>query len=241
MDNSRKTGFDDRLNAAANPKKAELEKFRARSGANDPAFAERQTAGHAVVRRMPSATRPGWPELSVRPTRRLPAKPPWTPSWPPAVPISPGRPPLTRPSKPSAGPPATPPAKPVRDDDNGPPGNLAFRPAMRRSTCWPRAPENPAVRYVLQSQKPHNADCGKSARETGDGIYYLTAPILISSAFSARLCSSEIFSFVVRVRPATLGAPTIGYLLTEATLFSPRSRLGALDREGASRSYSRRQ
>jgi hypothetical protein len=40
--------FDDRLSAAANAKKAELEKFRARSGTNDPAFAERQAARHAV-------------------------------------------------------------------------------------------------------------------------------------------------------------------------------------------------
>jgi hypothetical protein len=48
MDNSRKTNFDDRLSAAANAKKAELEKFRARSGANDPAFAERQAARQAI-------------------------------------------------------------------------------------------------------------------------------------------------------------------------------------------------
>jgi hypothetical protein len=48
MDNSRKTSFDDRLGAAAKAKKAELEKFRARSGANDPAFAERQAARQAV-------------------------------------------------------------------------------------------------------------------------------------------------------------------------------------------------
>src|SRR5438876_8980524 len=48
MDNPKKTSFDDRLSAAANAKKAELEKFRARSGANDPAFAERQAARQAV-------------------------------------------------------------------------------------------------------------------------------------------------------------------------------------------------
>src|SRR6202158_1541545 len=48
MDNSKKTRFDDRLSAAAKAKKAELEKFRARSGANDPAFAERQAARRAV-------------------------------------------------------------------------------------------------------------------------------------------------------------------------------------------------
>jgi hypothetical protein len=33
---------------AANAKKAELEKFRARSGTTDPAFAERQAARHAI-------------------------------------------------------------------------------------------------------------------------------------------------------------------------------------------------
>jgi Family of unknown function (DUF6481) len=48
MDNSKRTSFEDRLSAAANAKKAELEKFRARSGTNDPAFAERQAARHAV-------------------------------------------------------------------------------------------------------------------------------------------------------------------------------------------------
>jgi len=48
MDNSKKTNFDDRLSAAANAKKAQLEKFRARSGATDPAFAERQAARRAV-------------------------------------------------------------------------------------------------------------------------------------------------------------------------------------------------
>jgi hypothetical protein len=42
------TSFDDRLSAAANAKKAQLEKFRARSGANDPAFAERQAARQAI-------------------------------------------------------------------------------------------------------------------------------------------------------------------------------------------------
>jgi hypothetical protein len=42
------TGFEDRLSAAANAKKAELEKFRATSGQNDPAFAERQAARHVI-------------------------------------------------------------------------------------------------------------------------------------------------------------------------------------------------
>jgi hypothetical protein len=42
------TSFDDRLSAAANAKKTELEKFRTRYGTNDPAFAERQAVRHAV-------------------------------------------------------------------------------------------------------------------------------------------------------------------------------------------------
>ena len=42
------TGFEDRLSTAVNAKKAELEKFRARSGVNDPAFVARQAARHAV-------------------------------------------------------------------------------------------------------------------------------------------------------------------------------------------------
>jgi hypothetical protein len=42
------TGFEDRLSTAANAKKAELEKFRAKSGPTDPAFVERQTARHAI-------------------------------------------------------------------------------------------------------------------------------------------------------------------------------------------------
>lgn len=49
MDNSKKTSFDDRLSAAARAKKAELEKFRARSGVNDPASAERQAARRVVA------------------------------------------------------------------------------------------------------------------------------------------------------------------------------------------------
>ena len=48
MRNLKGTSFDDRLSAAANAKKAELEKFRARSGVNDPAFVARQAARHAV-------------------------------------------------------------------------------------------------------------------------------------------------------------------------------------------------
>jgi hypothetical protein len=48
MRNLKGTSVDDRLSAAAKAKKAELEKFRARSGVNDPAFAERQAARHAI-------------------------------------------------------------------------------------------------------------------------------------------------------------------------------------------------
>ncbi len=44
------SSFDDRLSAAAQAKKAELEKFRAKSGANDPAFAERQAERQAISR-----------------------------------------------------------------------------------------------------------------------------------------------------------------------------------------------
>jgi hypothetical protein len=42
------TGFDDRLSTAANAKKAELEKFRAKSGVNDAAFTERQAVRRAI-------------------------------------------------------------------------------------------------------------------------------------------------------------------------------------------------
>ena len=42
------TGFDDRLNTAAKAKKAELEKFRAKSWPNDLAFTERQAVRHAI-------------------------------------------------------------------------------------------------------------------------------------------------------------------------------------------------
>jgi hypothetical protein len=41
-------GFRDRLNAAAEAKKALLEKFRAKAGPDDPAVAERQAARQAV-------------------------------------------------------------------------------------------------------------------------------------------------------------------------------------------------
>ena len=48
MDNSKRTNFDDQQSAAASAKKAELENFRARSGTNDPAIAERQAARQAI-------------------------------------------------------------------------------------------------------------------------------------------------------------------------------------------------
>jgi hypothetical protein len=48
MSDFKGTSLDDRLRAVANAKKAQLEKFRARSGANDPALAERQAARHAI-------------------------------------------------------------------------------------------------------------------------------------------------------------------------------------------------
>src|SRR5258707_7358750 len=41
-------GFRERLNAAAEAKKAALEKFRARAGTDDPAVVERQAARKAV-------------------------------------------------------------------------------------------------------------------------------------------------------------------------------------------------
>jgi len=49
MDNSKKTSFGHRLSAAAGAKKPELEKFRARSAANDLAFAIPQAARHAIT------------------------------------------------------------------------------------------------------------------------------------------------------------------------------------------------
>ncbi len=48
MSRFKETGFTERLSTAASAKKAELEKFRGKSEANDPAFAERQAARHAV-------------------------------------------------------------------------------------------------------------------------------------------------------------------------------------------------
>ena len=46
---SKEKGFDDRLTAAANAKKALLEKFLAKSAANAPGLAERQSARQAVA------------------------------------------------------------------------------------------------------------------------------------------------------------------------------------------------
>ena len=49
------TSLDDRLSAAANAKETELEKFRARTGTYDPAFAERQAAARYAVSVAPDA------------------------------------------------------------------------------------------------------------------------------------------------------------------------------------------
>jgi hypothetical protein len=46
---AKEKGFDDRLIAAANAKKAQVERFLARSAANASGLAERQSARHAVV------------------------------------------------------------------------------------------------------------------------------------------------------------------------------------------------
>jgi hypothetical protein len=48
MSSFKGTSLDHRLSAAANAKKTEPEKFRTRSGTNDPVFAERQAARRAV-------------------------------------------------------------------------------------------------------------------------------------------------------------------------------------------------
>jgi hypothetical protein len=49
MKRSKENGFDDRLAAAANAKKAQLEKFLAKSAANDPGLAERQSARQGIA------------------------------------------------------------------------------------------------------------------------------------------------------------------------------------------------
>ncbi|HXP05612.1 MAG TPA: DUF6481 family protein [Stellaceae bacterium] len=46
---SKQSGFDDRLTAAANAKKTLLEKFLAKTAANDPGLAERQSVRQAIV------------------------------------------------------------------------------------------------------------------------------------------------------------------------------------------------
>src|ERR671912_2659987 len=48
MGNFREQGFGERLSTAANAKKAMLERFRARSGTDDPAVLERQAARQAI-------------------------------------------------------------------------------------------------------------------------------------------------------------------------------------------------
>ncbi|HZK89647.1 MAG TPA: DUF6481 family protein [Stellaceae bacterium] len=49
MKRSKEKGFEDRLTAAANARKAQLEKFLAKSAANAPGLAERQSARQAVA------------------------------------------------------------------------------------------------------------------------------------------------------------------------------------------------
>jgi hypothetical protein len=49
MQRSKEGRFDDRLTAAANAKKAQLEKFLAKSAATDPGLAERQSARQEIV------------------------------------------------------------------------------------------------------------------------------------------------------------------------------------------------
>lgn len=49
MKRSKQSGFDDRLTAAANAKKTLLEKFLAKTAANDPGLAERQSVRQAIV------------------------------------------------------------------------------------------------------------------------------------------------------------------------------------------------
>ncbi len=49
MTKSREPDYAERLSAAAKAKKADLERFRAKLGPNDPAFAEREAARQAVT------------------------------------------------------------------------------------------------------------------------------------------------------------------------------------------------
>jgi hypothetical protein len=49
MKSSKEIGFDGRLTAAANARKAQLEKFLAKSAANDPAAAKRQSDRGAIA------------------------------------------------------------------------------------------------------------------------------------------------------------------------------------------------
>jgi uncharacterized protein DUF6481 len=49
MKRSKESRFDDRLTAAANAKKALLEKFLAKTAANDPDLAQRQTARQRIA------------------------------------------------------------------------------------------------------------------------------------------------------------------------------------------------
>ena len=107
MDNSKRTNYDDRLSAAANAKKAEVEKFRARSGTNDPAFAERQAARHAISVARDARIAERNASRLVRLAREAGEKAARDAAAE-AEEAAPGRRPMTSPCKPSARRPATP-------------------------------------------------------------------------------------------------------------------------------------
>jgi hypothetical protein len=153
MNNLKGTSFDDRLSTAANAKKAELEKFRARSGTTDPAFAERQAARHAisVARDARTAERNVSRLASVaqEAAEKVARDAPWKPSKLPPMPRSLGTPPMTSPCKPNARRPVMP-AMPLArrglENDSHPPSKFGDRPAMQRSMCRSR---EPALAYTL--------------------------------------------------------------------------------------------
>ena len=107
MDNSKRTNFDDRLSAAASAKKAELENFRARSGTNDPAIAERQAARQAISLARDARIAERNASRVVRLAREAGEKAARDAAAE-AEEAAPGRQPMTSPCKPSARRPATP-------------------------------------------------------------------------------------------------------------------------------------
>jgi hypothetical protein len=107
MDNSKRTNFDDRLSAAASAKKAELENFRARSGTNDPAIAERQAARQAISLARDARIAERNASRLVRLAREAGEKAARDAAAE-AEEAAPGRRPMTSPCKPSARRPATP-------------------------------------------------------------------------------------------------------------------------------------